>query len=72
MNCSKPAKTATLDLQAMNQSEKYVKNNPNATYSEVANHISWYWNHPDMSPYMADWITYHLLKMNKIGGATGK
>lgn len=59
-NCSKPAKTATMDLKAMDEVTTFINNNPNTNYQEVAQHISWYWDQSNMSPYLVDWIMGHL------------
>lgn len=59
-------KGVIIDNKAMNQAEKFVKENPNATYQEVAKHISWYFDVFNFSPWICDFILMLINpKMNK-------
>lgn len=38
----------TMDAIAMAEVDKYISSHPNATYKEVADSISWYWEDPSV------------------------
>jgi len=59
-NCSRPSEHAAKDLRAMDQVNAFVANNPQATYHDVTKEIDWYFDDPDFSPWIVDWIDYVL------------
>ena len=51
-------KQISYDLRAQREINEYIRKNPNATYQEVTEHISWYFDEEEFesSPMISDWI----------------
>lgn len=60
-NCSNPGRHAAKDSKAMGQVDAFLEEHPEAGYAEVAAAITWYFDDPDCSPWIADWIVALIL-----------